>query len=424
MNAKPIYSNSFKKFLSESDSRICNILHRLDLKDRPSSIVTTKDINYLTNRKEGLISYLPSNRPHIMNEDYTWSRQGRESGRAGRVIRKLFDSRFISRYLTDKDFEDFTNLYRSEFNDHGLQFILHDCDAIGNVYDMDRFENGGTLDNSCMNGDGDYMEMYVSNRSMQILALVNDRGELCGRALVWHNVIVNGNPSRTITFMDRVYVSDDFMFEMFVRYAVDKKWYYKVNYKNGGNIQQFVNPDGDTEDLVLRVNLDTDFGYYPYIDTLCYGGDGFLTNDEDANSAHYTYQSTGGDRCERHWDEINNCRIDNSDDVVHIESGRYRNHNTHIDNAVSINGDWWWIDDEDIIEVDGTWHEKSDGDVVEVDGDWYHTDDESIAYCECDYEYHLTDDLVYHDSRGWILLENAVKVKDVIYHKDEVEELV
>lgn len=422
MNAKPIYSNSFKKFLSESDSRICNILHRLDLKDRPSSIVTTKDINYLTNRKDGTISYLPSNRPHIMNDDYTWSRQGRESGRAGRVIRKLFDSRFISRYLTDKDFEDFTNLYRSEFNDQGLQFILHDCDAIGNVYNMDRYENGGTLDNSCMNGDGDYMEMYESNRSMQILALVNDRGELCGRALVWHNVIVNGNPSRTITFMDRVYVSDDFMFEMFVRYAIDKKWYYKVNYKNGGNIQQFFNPDGEKEDLVLRVNLDTDFDSYPYIDTLCYGGDGFLSN--DSNDVMYTYQNTGGDRDGGYWDDINDCSISCSDDVVYIERGRYRGSNTHVDYAVDVNGNYWWIDDNDIVEVDSHWYEKSDGDVVEIDGTWYRTDDDDIAYCECDYEYHFTDDLVYHDSRGWILLENAVKVKDVIYHKDEVEELV
>ncbi len=422
MNPKPIYSNSFKKFLSESDSRICNILHRLDLKDRPSSILTTKDINYITNRKEGLISYLPSNRPHIMNEDYTWSRQGRESGRAGRVIRKLFDSRFISRYLTDKDFEDFTNLYRSEFNDQGLQFILHDCDAIGNVYNMDRYENGGTLDNSCMNGDGDYMEMYESNRSMQILALVNDRGELCGRALVWHNVIVNGNPSRTITFMDRVYVSDDFMFEMFVRYAIDKKWYYKVNYKNGGNIQQFFNPDGEKEDLKLMVNLDTEFDSYPYIDTLCYGGDGFLSN--DPSDTMYTYQNTGGSRDGGYWDDINDCSISDSDDVVYIERGRYRGYNTHYNNAVEVNGNWWWVDDNDIVEVGGTWYEKSDDDVVEVDGIWYCTEDDEIGYCECDNEYHHVDDLVYHDSRGWILLENAVKVKDVIYHKDEVEELV
>jgi len=423
MNAKPIYSNSFKKFLSESDSRICKILHRLDLKDRPSSIVTTKDINYITNRKEGLISYLPSNRPHIMNEDYTWSRQGRESGRAGRVIRKLFDSRFISRYLTDKDFEDFTNLYRSEFNGQGLQFVLRDADQIPDVYDMDICEEG-SLGNSCMNGDGCYMDMYSHNSDMQILTLVNTNGKLCGRALVWHNVIANDDRDNRITVMDRIYTSDDFMADMFVRYANENKWYYKFNYKSGGNIQQFFNPDGDTVHLVLKVNLDTDFGSYPYIDTLCYGGDGFITNDDDASSAHYCYQYTGGDRCERYWDEIDDCRIDNSEDVVHIENGRYRRHNTHIDNAVSINGEWWWCDDEDIIEVDGTWYEKSDDEIVEVDGDWYRTDDESIAYCECDYEYHLTEDLVYHDSRGWILLENAVKVKDVIYHKDEVEELV
>jgi hypothetical protein len=222
--------------------------------------------------------------------------------------------------------------------------------------------------------------------------------------------------------MDRVYVSDDFMFEMFVRYAIDKKWYYKVNYKNGGAIQHFVNPDGDKEDLVLRVNLDTEFDSYPYIDTLCYGGDGFLSN--DSNDVMYTYQNTGGDRDGGYWDDINDCSISCSDDVVHIERGRYRGYNTHVDHAVDVNGYYWWCDDNDIVEVDGHWYEKSDGDVVEVDGDWYRTDDESIAYCECDYEYHLTDDLVYHDSRGWILLENAVKVKDVIYHKDEVEELV
>lgn len=408
MNAKPIYSNSFKKFLSESNNRICNILHRLDSKDRPSSIVTTKDINYLTNRKDGTISYLPSNRPHIMNDDYTWSRQGRESARAGRVIRKLFNSQFISRYLKDKDFEDFTNLYRAEFNEHGLTFILRDADQIPNVYDMAICEEG-SLGNSCMNGDGGYMEMYASNNNMQILTLENQDGELCARALVWHNVIVNGDHDNRITVMDRIYTADDYMVDMYLRYAADKKWYYKFNYKSGGNIQQFINPDGENVELTLRVNLDTDFDYYPYIDTFCYGGDGFLTNDDDSSNTHYSYQSTGGDRSERYWDDIDDCRIDDRDHVIYIERGNYRNHNTHIDNAVCINSEWWWINDDGIVEVDGTWYTK---------------DDDDIAYCECDYEYHHVDDLVYHGDKGWILRENAIMVKGIVYHKDEVEELV
>lgn len=467
MQQKPIYSNSFKEFLSESDSRICKILQRLDLKDRPSSIVTTKDINYITNRRDGMISYLPSNRPLIYTEDLKWSRKGRVEGRAASVIRKLFNPKFTQRYLKDADFDQFANLYKSTFSKRGLRFELLDNEKIGEVYDWDIHQGGGPLENSCMNGDGEYMGIYEEN-TVQILALFNEDNLLCGRALVWHGVILDDDNDNRVTFMDRVYTSEDFMNEMFRQYAIDNKWYYKYHYTSGGNKDKLVNLVGDIVFHKLTVKLCTDHDQYPYIDTFCYGGDGWLSNYND--EAIYTYQNTGGDRsgCGI-WDDIRDVNILDEDDAVNIERGRYRGYTTHVDNAVEVDGYWYWAQDDDIVEVNGYWYTKDDDEVeycecddewhhvndlvysdyhsryllydnavnvngewyleddaeiVEIDGSWYRKDDQDIVFCECDGDYHLTEDCVCTEDDEWILRENAVEVGGKVYHKDNVKELV
>lgn len=422
MQPKPIYSNSFSKFLSESDSRICTILHRLDLKDRPSSIVTTKDINYITNRKDGMISYLPSNRPHLLTEDLKWSRKGRVEGRAASVIRKLFNHKFVQRCLKDADFEAFANLYKANFQSMGLRFELKNNSDIGEVYDWEREGDDGTLNNSCMRGEGNLMAIYEEN-NVQILALFNEHDELCGRALVWNDVVLDDDKSNKVTFMDRVYTSQDFMYELFADYAASNKWHYKRDYKSGGGKDALINPDGNIVFHKMTVYLDTDHGEYPYIDTFCYGGDGWLSNDK--SDSCYIYQNTGGDRDEtnRQWDELNQESIAD-DDARFIDHGRYSGHYIHFENAVCVDGDYWWEDDEDIVSIDGQWYTKDDDDIVEIDGDWYRTDNDEVYYCECDDEYHLSDDIVFTDDGCCILKSNAVEVGGRIYHKDNVNKLV
>lgn len=424
MNTKPIYSNSFKKFLSESDSRICSILHRLDLKDRPSSIVSANSINYLTNRSDGTLSYLPSNREHIMNDDYTWSRKGRETGKPSKVIRKLFNDKFIQRYLKDVDFEAFANLYKKAFIDNGFRFELLPSNRIGEVYDMSPASGGGSLNGSCMRRYGNYMGIYHGNPDMEILTLFNDCDELCGRALVWHKV-KNSHSADRFTFMDRIYVSEDYMYEYFLDYARDKGWWRKFDYDSRSDADKLVSPTGETHYVEMTVHLDTDYDEYPYIDTFHYGDDGWICNDSSC-SYTYEYNDTDGGRSgdDRVWDELNQEHI-NSDYARYIDHGRYSGHYIHYENSVYIDGEYWWEDDEDIVQVNGKWYTKDDDDICYVEGadEWYRTDDDDIAFCDCDSEWHLVDDLVCHDDRGWILRENAVKVGDTIYHKDEVEEL-
>lgn len=423
MQQKPIYSNSFKQFLSESDSRICNILHRLDLKDRPSSIVTTKDINYITNRNDGTMSYLPSNREHIMNENFTWSRKGREQGKPSRVIRKLFNDKFISRYLKDVDFEEFANLYKKQFNSHGLSFELLPCGEIGRVYDMPIAQGGGSLNSSCMRRSGSYMKMYMANSDMQILTLTNKDGELCGRSLVWHNV-KNDYSSDRISFMDRIYVTEDFMYQYFLDYAKDKGWWRKSSYDSRTDEQDLINPSGEYHTVEMKVYLDTDFDEYPYIDTFHYGSDGWISN--SSSSSDYVYNDTDGGRegdSRREWDEYNERYID-SDDARYVDHGRYSGHYLHEDDVVWIDGDYWWDQDDNIVEIDGKWYTKDDDDIVCVDDEWYRTDSDEIAYCECTGDYELWENVVYTDNGYCILKSNAVEVDGKIYHKDNVNELV
>ena len=54
--------------------------------------------------------------------------------------------------------------------------------------------------------------------------------------------------------------------------------------------------NGEEKYMNIRVDLDTDFDSFPYIDTLTYGDDGFITNDDYYNT--YDYSNTNGSRGE------------------------------------------------------------------------------------------------------------------------------
>lgn len=408
---KVIFSKSFIEFLRNSECRIATILYRLINKRYDSLILVSDEINYLTFRNDGTISYLPAGKELMYNDNGDWAREGRQNGKPSKVIRKLFSKR-VQKLFKDADFECFTNAYKANFNEDGYCFQLLPNIQIPSVYEMERAIGEGSLNNSCMNGDSEYLDIYKYCEKLQILILKDKNGLLCGRSLVW-------KISDDITLMDRIYVTQDFMYDKFLSFAKDSKYWTKKDFKSYDNKRTFINLLGEEIEKTFTVHTNTDFDNYPYIDTFQYGDDGSLNN---YGSGDYTYNNTDGTRDGDHsgevYDEINGEYI-SEDDSCYISAGerQYRDRSCHIDNCVEVDGDWFYNEDENIVEVNGTWYKKDSGDICEVDGEYYIMDD--CTYCERDDRYYLSDDCVYcEDDEEDVLRDEAVEIEDKWYHRE------
>ena len=412
---KIIFSKSFIEFLKNSECKIANVLFRLHKKSYDSLILTSAEINYLTFRNDGTISYLPAGKELKYNDDGQWGREGRQNGKPSKIIRKLFTDRAVKLLqFKDSDFECFTNAYKANFNEDGYIFELLDNKQIPSVYDMDRCTGEGSLNNSCMNGDMQYLDIYKNCDKLQILILKNKNGLLCGRSLVW-------KISDDITLMDRIYVTQDFMYDKFLSYAKGNYW-TKKDYKSYDNKRTFINLLGEEIDKTFTIYTDTDFDYYPYIDTFQYGGDGFLCNNDNYE---YTYCCTGGEReggednhdgevyCESRGEYID------EDDAVYVENGDsiFRGGYHHVNDCVLVNDDWYHENDSNIIEIGNTWYTKDDSNIIEINNEYHLIED--CIYCERDGEYYLSDDCVYcEDDEEDVLRDDAVEIDGKYYHKN------
>lgn len=420
MTKRIIYSDSFREFLQKSDSEIAHFLWKMSRKSYVPLLVHTNEVNYITFRGDGNISFLPYGKEHLTNDDNSWRRENRQHGKPAKVIRKLFSARALKMFK-DADFEAFANQYKSQFNDDGYKFELLGNDKIKEVYCMERSEGDGSLNGSCMNDkNSDYLDIYAYCNKLSILVLTNKKGLLCGRALVW-------KISDTITFIDRFYVAHDFMYDKFINYASSNNWWRKIDYKSYSNKMNFVNSEGENVfGHEFKVYTDTDHSYYPYIDTFQYGDDGFLSNKDNYQ---YTYSNTGGDRDgerdgerDEHegeqYDDINEEWI-SDDDAIYIEHGerRFRGRTTHVDNCTYVNDRWYHEDDENIACVNGDYYTIDSDEIIEIDGDYYLADD--CCYCERDSCYYKSEDMVYcePDSESVLICE-AVEIDGDWYHID------
>ena len=80
-----------------------------------------------------------------------------------------------------------------------------------------------------MNGDGAYMDIYSKCPHLQIFTLTNKDNQLCGRALVWK---LNHSEHGDIVFMDRIYVVEDYMYDLFLNQAKERGWWRKYSYQS------------------------------------------------------------------------------------------------------------------------------------------------------------------------------------------------
>lgn len=407
MENQLIFSESFIDFLYKisNESKIARLILACRQARRDgfyylyNAALKMDEVNYITYRNNGLISYMSTDRPQGFNDDGTWSREGRQEGRPARIMRRIFTNNAL-KCLKDSDFEIFNNKYKSQYSTDNFLFEVRPASDIPDVYCMDRMSGGSSLNGSCMNDDRAYLDIYKECSALEIVTLKNERGLLAGRCLLW-TLQYEGE---TIKLADRFYVSEDHLYDAFLTYVELNKWWRKKYYKTYNDKDQFIMPNGEEIIHEFTVQTATEFSYYPYIDTFTYGGDGFLTNDDDGQ---YTYAQTDGTREGGGiYDEISNCHI-SQEDAIQIECGQRRHEWTHITNTIEINGDIWWKDDDAIRYVNG---------------EAYHEDD--VVYSDLDGDDYLLEDCVYSEyHKSWILREDAYKVAGDYYHESVVEKL-
>jgi hypothetical protein len=269
----------------KDDSNIANIIYNLfDFEtyideDLPQNWVSVTD-------KDDTISFLPDKKADKLNKDddfeVAYVVKGRSEMKIGRFARALLTNTEVINSLdpddydltkiefTDKEYEDFVNLYKSTFVKLNTKFELVSGQRIKECYDVDnyKYESRGQLGNSCMKLDScqEYFGIYTENPDVCRLLVLFDGDKILGRAIVWK---LDKSPCKSQYFMDRVYTSSDSDVIKFNNYCDKEGWMRK--YKNNcDNLDSYYFIyKGETIMGEISVKLrNAEFDKYPFVDTL------------------------------------------------------------------------------------------------------------------------------------------------------------
>ena len=304
-----------------------------------------------------------------------------------------------------KDYENFSNWFKSEIIESG-DFVVVQGDDIPKYYlESNYYKVLGTLGNSCMRyyKCQKYFDVYKDHAKM--LVCLRD-GLVMGRAIVWE---IDGH-----TYMDRIYTCMDYLEHQFITYAETHNWRYRVNNDllSDEEQQEWLIPEDGykiPQLLDLTINLDKDYGFMPYLDSLRYlyfNEDGSYISsvyDEDRDPVFLSstdgvinddYQTYVCAHCGRRvrstdypddWCYSEYLDVDLCDDCAVYCDGLddYVSTDTHI---VEV-----YVSTDNVLNYPEDFCKENDGFVL-INGTWYAAEHPNIYYNEKTYEYELRDE--------------------------------
>lgn len=231
--------------------------------------LVTDEVRALSIRRDVFeISFTPKGKELQYSSSGTWSRENRQTGKPGRIIKKLmkFDYK-------EKDIEIFNNLLKANMISAG-NFKLVEGSDITKYYHRDTYyKESGTLGNSCMRYDecSSYFSVYEDHAKMLVCFKNN---LVMGRAIVWE---VNGN-----TYLDRIYTCEDYLEEQFLIYAKEHGWYTRDcnGLLHSGDNQVWISPNGERCYENVTIQLTKHYDAMPYVDSFRY----YNPNDNTINT--------------------------------------------------------------------------------------------------------------------------------------------
>lgn len=290
--------------------------------------------------KSGMISFCPKGKRQLINDDGTWARDCRQSCRPGKWLRSILHPRVAAR-IQDHLYAEFATIVKHEELRGKLAFKLV---SVGEAYSSENFVEGIE---SCMWDDpvGPFYNLFPA----KALVAINNDGEWMGRAIVWSRVKVGDtlrhpdlfeDGPREVTFMDRIYaLNEETAFGM-AEYASSQGWWRKRSQNNDPE-GAFITPNGKGVNARLTViGKDTNgLDFYPYLDTMAYGGADWVSNQDDDAIYDYQEDSGGGDR-----HLIGEGKDDHEGEVQTVD-GNWANQ----DDVVDVDGNYYLIDDSRIV---------------------------------------------------------------------------
>lgn len=331
------------------------------------------------------VSFLPKGCTPEYTKSGRWAKKNRQSGKPGKIIQKVIRTGVFS----NSDYEKFVYALKALWSYGGYEIKLVKGEDIRYWYNSENYYAiTNTLGNSCMSHEecSGYFDLYCTQPECQMLIALKEN-KLAARALVW--------TIEDKTFMDRVYYIEDSLYNIFVNYAKENKWYIRKSncLLSDGDDQRFLSPKDNytepvTEHFVL--NLVKIYHEWPYIDTFRY-----LDLDNEVLTTYsrrdtYTCSSTDGTyQDSEDWGEYEctncGCTYSDEDDMVYSE---------YYDEAGCPNCMEWselvddWVPDREIEyvitnskynQICGrrylTNHPES---FILIEGSWYSTDFEGL----------------------------------------------
>jgi len=236
-------------------------------------------------RKEiDVVSFIPVNKIKFDPQNLGWGdvddfmnqNTNRVDIKIGRFLRKFLSKQSLIDFtITDKDIEDFVNLFKSYFTPDKTRLQVIDGDEVLKWYLEDNYATtcglrSGGLWKSCMRQPerNKYMVLYTKNISLvKMLIFLTDDGKLRARALLWENVVdKDGN---TYKVMDRIYSIYDHDIFLFKGWAKENGYITKLEQSAKSEVLFDVN--GQATKLELKIKLNNwELDDYPYLDTFKY----------------------------------------------------------------------------------------------------------------------------------------------------------
>ena len=243
--------------------------------------------------------------------------------------------------------------------------------------------NSGTLNESCMRHGKcqDYFDIYTENPGVRmIIATKND--QLMGRAIVWDRSLWNKNYFDNVNaVVDRIYGNESTISQI-KQYCAKNNYVHKdrQSYQEPMAWIHYVNGVAVNKDKIIRINIDTEFDQYPYMDTFKYCSDDYITN---CDSLSY------------------NIELTDTDGYNHNETCYYCEEEINEDESCSTyNGDRSCTDCCNYVESHDAYYHRDDTVYSEYNDQYLHSDDayntEYDHYIHCDDALTSFDDYYVH----------------------------
>lgn len=217
-----------------------------------------------------------------IEDDDIFTAKGRNEIKIGRFARQLLTNKDVIGYLrfidkedidklTNKDYEDFVNLFKSTYQKQSNKFIIVSGKEIEKYYLEDNYATTvGQLGSSCMRYDScsDFFGIYVKNECVRLLVYLDQSDKVLGRAIIWK---MSESPCEAQYFMDRIYTSSDSDLIKFQTYADKEGWLRKYKNTSQGEASLMFVYKGIPVLGKIRIELNkSKFDSYPYMDTIPY----------------------------------------------------------------------------------------------------------------------------------------------------------